>query len=244
MLVRFAIVGLQRTGSSYLVNLLWNHPEIHCCGEIFNTGSVNLRWPEEMGRRRARREIARELKELRPRDPQAFLQRIFAIDFGTKAVGFKIFPVHNKPMFERILEDRDIAKIVHSRDNGLARYASLRAARATSDFVGSTEKPLVEFKAKQFDVFRNEHTTFFDETERRLEADGQRVHHSRFEDFDNPARLATILEFLGVTPELPPLQEPPANRGSSDVLSRFSNPDVAEAYLSENDLMHWAREAL
>ncbi len=122
------------------------------------------------------------------------------------------------------------------------RVTSLRAARATSDFVGSTEKPLVEFKAKQFDLFRNEHTTFFDKTERRLAADGQRVHRSRFEDFNNPARLAAMLEFLDVTPELPPLQEPPTNRGSSDVLSRFSNPEVVEAYLRNHGLMHWARK--
>jgi hypothetical protein len=242
MLVRFAIVGLQRTGSSYLVNLLGSHPEIHCCGEIFNPDGINLRWPENMGGRRAGREIVSELKELRPRDPQAFLQSVFAIEFGATAVGFKIFPGHNPQMFERILDDRDIAKIVHSRDNGLARYASLRAARTTRDFVSGAEKPLVAFKAKQFAPFHLEHATFFDEIERRIAARGQRLHRSHFEELSDPTRLIALLEFLGVAPELPPLPQPPANRGSSDVLSRFSNPEAAEAYLREHNLMHWARE--
>ncbi|HVU20223.1 MAG TPA: sulfotransferase [Rhizomicrobium sp.] len=237
--MRFAIVGLQRTGSSYLVHLLGSHPEIHCCGEIFNTGSLNLRWPKEMERRR---ETTRALREMRTRDPQEFLEGMFALDFGTRATGFKIFPSQNPAMFERILDDRSIAKIVHSRENGLARYASLRAARATGDFVGYEEKPLVEFKARRFKEFLDEHAAFFDGLERRLTADGQRFHRSRFEDFKYPERMTPILEFLGVAPTLPPLMAPPANTGPSDVLSRFSNPEDAEAYLREHNLMHWARE--
>jgi hypothetical protein len=242
--LRFAIVGLQRTGSSYLVNLFARHPEIHCCGEIFSPGGIHLRWSGNMGGHRAARETVNTLREIRERDPQEFLNAVFAIDFGKPAVGFKIFPSHNPSMFERILADRDIAKIVHSRDNGLARYASLRAARATSDFVGNAEKPPVEFKAKKFAEFHREHAMFFDDIARRLAADGQRFHRSRFEDFNNPVRLAATLEFLGVMPELPPLQEPPANRGSPDVLSRFTNPEIAEAYLREHNLMHWAREEM
>jgi hypothetical protein len=69
--VRFAIVGLQRTGSSHLVELLSRHPEIHCCGEIFNPDRINLRWPESMGGRRAGREIVNELRSIREQDPQA-----------------------------------------------------------------------------------------------------------------------------------------------------------------------------
>src|SRR6202012_3017603 len=113
---------------------------------------------------------------------------------------------------------------------------SLRAARATSDFVGRTEKPLVEFKAKKFAEFHHDHAAFFEGIERRLAAGGQRVHRSHFEDLNAPARLVALLNFLKVAPQVPPLQEPPPNRGSSDVLSRFSNPDIAEAYLREHDL--------
>lgn len=242
--MRFAIVGLQRTGSSYLVNLLATHPEIHCCGEIFNSGGIHLRWPEERGGRRAGRDIVNELREVRARDPQEFLSRVLALDFGKPAIGFKIFPSHDPKTFEHILDDRGIAKIVHSRDNVLARFASLRAARATSDFVGSVEKPLVEFKAKRFALFHREHVAFFDGLERRLASGRQRFHRSRFEDFNDPVRMTAILEFLSVAPALPPVREPPPNRGSSDVLSRFSNPRIAEAYLQEHDLMHWAREEI
>src|ERR1700733_1661572 len=63
--MRFAIVGLKRTGSSYLINLLGGHPEIHCCGEIFNPDGVNLRWPKDSGGRRAARELEKEIESLR-----------------------------------------------------------------------------------------------------------------------------------------------------------------------------------
>lgn len=240
---RFAIIGLKRTGSSHLVSFLDSHPEIHCCGEIFNRDGVNLRWPKAMGGRRAGREIESELEALRTHDGQGFLARVFAIDFGKPVSGFKIFRNHNKPMLARILDDRDIVKIVHSRDNGLARYASSLANRLTGDSGRTAEKPLVEFDAAKFAAFHREHATFFDETERTLIASGQPVHRSRYEEINDPARLTAILDFLGVAPELPPLQAPPPNRGSSDTLSRFSNPGAAEAYLREHDLMHWAREA-
>src|SRR6202008_2736262 len=139
-LKRFAIIGLKRTGSSYLVNLLGSHPEIHCCGEIFNRDGVNLRWPKEMGGRRAGRGIKSELKELRGRDPQAFLERVLAIDFGKPVTGFKIFRNHNRPMLERILEGGAIAKIVHRRENGLARYASTLSARLADDWGRNAQK--------------------------------------------------------------------------------------------------------
>jgi hypothetical protein len=240
--MRFAIVGLKRTGSSYLVNLLGGHPQIHCCGEIFNPDGVNLRWPKEAGGRRAARELESELEALRATDPVTFLERVYATDFGRPVVGFKIFKNHHPEMLTHILADRNIAKIVHSRANGLARYASALAKRLAGPAGRHAEKPPVAFDAAQFAPFHREHATFFDETEQRLAASGQDFHRSRYEELNNPARLIDMLNFLGVAPELPPLQGPPPNRGSSDVLSRFSNPEAAEAYLRDHGLMQWAHE--
>ncbi|HTT98890.1 MAG TPA: sulfotransferase [Rhizomicrobium sp.] len=244
MFVRFAIVGLQRTGTSYLVDLLGRHPEIHCCGEIFGEGGINLRWPEDFGDRRAWRSTAKELGEIRRNDSGEFLTRLLALDFGKRVTGFKILPNQNPPMLERILEDRSIAKILQSRRNALARYASLYAARTAARYGRSADKPLVEFKAKQFVKIHQQNTTYFDDIERRLEAGGQRFHRSRFEEINDPARHIAVLDFLGVVSTLPSLKGAPPNRGSSDVLSRFSNPEDAEAYLRDQDLMHWAREDL
>jgi len=240
--MRFAIVGLKRSGSSYLVNLLGGHPEIHCCGEIFNPDGVNLRWPKEAGGRRAVREQEIELESLRQTDPVAFLERVYATDFDRPVVGFKIFKNHHPKMLAHILADGNIAKIVHFRANVLARYASNLAARKSGNFGRVGEKPQVEFNEEEFTAYHNEHAVFFDEVLRKLSADGQRYHVSRFDEINSPACVAGLLKFLGVTPNLPAVPDQPSNRGSSDILSRFTNFREVKAFLRAHDLAHWARE--
>ena len=240
--MRFAIVGLKRSGSSYLVSLLGGHPEIHCCGEIFNPDGVNLRWPKEEGGRRAARELESELEALRHSDPVTFLERVYTTDFGRPVVGFKIFKNHHPKMLAHILADRTIAKIVHFRANVLARYASNLAARKSGNFGRVGHKPRVEFDEEEFIAYHNEHAVFFDEVLRRLSDDGQRYCVSRYDEINNPACTSGLLKFLGVTPELPVVPDQPANRGSSDILSRFTNFREVKAFLRTHDLTHWARE--
>jgi len=240
--MRFAIVGLKRTGSSYLVNLLGGHPEIHCCGEIFNPDGVNLRWPKEAGGRRAARELEGELEALRQTDPVTFLERVFTTDFGRPVVGFKIFKNHHPKALTHILADRNIAKIVHFRANVLARYASNLAARKSGNFGRVGDKPQVEFNEEEFVAYQNEHAIFFDEVLRRLSAGDQRYHVSRYDEINNPACVAGLLKFLGVVPDLLVVPDQPPNRGSSDILSRFTNFREVKTFLRARDLMHWARE--
>ena len=233
---------MKRTGSSYLVNLLGSHPEIHCCGEIFNPDGVNLRWPKESGGRRAAREQESELEALRQTDPAAFLERVLATDFGRPVVGFKIFKNHHPKMLAHILADRNIAKIVHFRANVLARYASNLAARKSGNFGRVGEKPQVEFNEEEFVAYHNEHAVFFDEVLRKLSAEGQHYHVSRYDEINNPACVSGLLKFLGVTPELAAVPDQPPNRGSSETLSRFTNPKEVKAFLRAHDLLHWVRE--
>jgi hypothetical protein len=240
--MRFAIVGLKRSGSSYLVNLLGGHPDVHCCGEIFNPDGVNLRWPKEAGGRRAVRELESELEALRQTDPAAFLERVFTTDFGRPVVGFKIFKNHHPKALVHILADRNIAKIVHFRANVLARYASNLAARKSGNFGRVGDKPQVEFNEEEFVAYNNEHAAFFDEVLRKLSADGQRYYVSRYDEINNPACVAGLLKFLDVTAELPAVPDQPPNRGSSDILSRFTNFKEVKAFLRAHDLTHWARE--
>lgn len=240
--MRFAIVGLKRSGSSYLVNLLGGHPQIQCCGEIFNPDGVNLRWPKEAGGRRAARELESELEALRGTDPVTFLERVYTTDFGRAVVGFKIFKNHHPKMLTHILADRSIAKVVHLRTNVLARYASNLAARKSGNFGRVGDKPQVEFNEEEFVAYQNEHAIFFDEVLRQLSAGDQRYYVSRYDEINNPACVAGLLKFLSVTPELPAIPDQPPNRGSSDILSRFTNFKEVKAFLRAHDLTHWARE--
>ncbi len=239
---KFVIVAMRRTASSYLVQSLGNHPEIHCCGEVFIPESVNTRWPEKLGGRRVVRELERELKAQRGTDPDAFLARLLALDFGKPVVGFKMFRSHHPAMFERILDDPAILKIVHYRANVLARYASNLAARMTGEFGRYATKPPVVFDAEEFAKYHDEQAAFYDEVLRRLAASGQRCHLSRYDEINNDAARLSLFQFLGTAPHTPPLPEQPAVKGDTDTLSRFSNPKEARAFLRANGLLHWARE--
>jgi len=239
---KFAIVAMRRTGSSYLVQLLGSHPEIHCCGEIFMPESVNTRWPIARGGRRAVREVESELKAQRGSDPHGFLAHLFTLDFQKPVVGFKIFPGHHPAMLEYILADRSVLKIVHYRTNILARYASNLAARKTGDFGKYATKPAVTFDAAEFTRYHDEQAAFYDRILRGLAASGQPYQLSRYDEINNEAAMLAVFKFLGVEPSMPPLPEHPAVRGGADVLSRFSNPKDVRTFLRAHDLLHWARE--
>ncbi len=240
--MRFAIVGLKRSGSSYLVNLLGGHPEIHCCGEIFNPDGVNLRWPKEAGGRRAVRRAEIELESLRQTDPVAFLERVYATDFDRPVVGFKIFKNHHPKMLTHILADRNIAKIVHFRANVLARYASNLAARKSGNFGRVGEKPQVEFNEGR--VRRLPQRT------RRLlrrspaQAGCRRTALSRLalRRDQQPGLHSRTSEIPGRGARAAVVPDQPSNRGSSDILSRFTNFREVKAFLRAHDLAHWARE--
>jgi hypothetical protein len=239
---KFVVVAMRRTASSYLVQLLGNHPEIHCCGEIFIPESVNIRWPEARGGRRAVRALEDKLKTQRGSDPQAFLARLFTLDFQKTVVGFKMFRSHHPAMFERIMADRGILKIVHYRANVLARYASHLAARMTGDFGRYASKPPVVFDPAEFRAYHNEQAAFYDAVLRGLSVSGQSYRLSRFDETNNDAARLRLFQFLGTSPATPPLPEQPSVSRVTDTLSRFSNPKEARAFLRAHGLMHWARE--
>ncbi len=240
--MRFAIVGLKRTGSSYLVNLLGNHPQIHCCGEIFNPDGVNLRWPKEAGGRRAARELESELEALRGTDPVTFLERIYTTDFGRPVLGFKIFKkpspqdARPHPRRQEHRQDRSLPRQCAGPLRVEPRRAQIRQFRARG------RQAAVEFNEEEFVAYQNEHAIFFDEILRQLSAGDQRHYVSRYDEINNPACVAGLLKFLGVTPELPAVPDQPPNRGSSDILSRFTNFREVKAFLRAHDLAHWARE--
>ena len=115
---RFAIVGLPRSGTTYLMTLLNSHPEVLCHGELFNPYAVI-----EADRRdeTAERVLARDS------DPAGFLETIWSTG-GRTAVGFKFMLGHNVAVLRVLMTDPDIRLICVRRDNRAAQAASWIAA--------------------------------------------------------------------------------------------------------------------
>jgi LPS sulfotransferase NodH len=122
---RFLIMGLPRSGTTYLMTLLNSHPAIHCSGEQFNPYHI-VGVGEDMNGDQAA--LIR-----RDRDPvnfaKAFLENY--LGKGHSRVGSKFMIGHNIDLL-RAIEGWENTKIIYVwRENRLAQTSSLMKAEQT-----------------------------------------------------------------------------------------------------------------
>lgn len=252
MTMRFVIIASARTGSSHLVNVLGGHPEIFCHGNVFAQHMMATFWPK--GSRPPASEVGAiksDLRDLRERDPDAFLERVFSTDFGRAHVGFKIFRGQNDPVLEKLVADSSIRKIVLFRRNVLANYSSAMLAKESQvwDVQKGKEqgKPSkVEFEEDQFVIFHNNFIRYYRDVISGLTGSRQSFHLINYEEINDPLMLAATINFIGAdgnhiigSNKMKKIQ---VKQNTSDILERFSNPDDAEAFLARNNLLHWKHE--
>jgi LPS sulfotransferase NodH len=146
---RFVIVGIARTGSTLLLNLLNAHSQAVAFGEIFR-GDGAIGWDTAPFQTRQSRRLLR-LNEMRPLD---FLETEVFHRWPPQiaAVGFKLFYYHARTgpqaaVWDFLKDDPEIAVIHIRRLNILEQYLSLKLAHATnvwssSQKVSDTAAPL------------------------------------------------------------------------------------------------------
>lgn len=235
----FAIIGSQRSGTTYLRRSLNNHPDIVCHGEPFNPDSEGMfEAPVTRAHMPSRKE--------RDADPVAFLDRL--MDFHTTGlVGFKLLLAHSPPVLNEIAA-RGYRLIILRRENALARYSSIQILAAMQGsgrkFLGPVNQGPSAIKAT-FDA-----TAF----EQYVELDRARwLAFKEILDRHSPpcfeleyVELAwgdgreRVLDFIGAARR--PLRAWMEKLNSTDVVSRFANPDAVRAYLSERGLTRWGHE--
>jgi hypothetical protein len=240
---RFVIIAAPRTGSNHLCHRLLYQPDIWCHAEIFHPSRVWISVPREseiLGD-----ELSSRLMALRTEDREAFLARVLSLNYGCDHVGFKVFPGHGRGESLRLAADHSFSKVVLIRENFLAIYSSMLAAAQTSAFgllkMSEVERPKVVFDAEEFERRRENYSMYYDRIFERLDARKQRYHVIKYEEVNDNSGFAALLGFLDARP-LVVDPDMPNVRGSSNILSRFSNPGVAERYLRDNGLEHWAHE--
>lgn len=243
---RFAIIGAARTGSNRLMAQLNAQSDIWCHGEILQKERCWVSGPPHW--KKTFPNIEQELLALRKSDLPLFYERIYALSHGREHVGFKALfeNNYNLELIRHVVGDCRSLKIVLIRQNVLAVYSSKKAAIQSGAWnpyrMRQMKRPLIEFVEAEFVELREGNSKHYNAVEDVLHDTGQGFLHFHYEYINDNARLSQLLSFIGAKPE-PVTVSTPDVRGSSDILSRFSNPEVAERYLREHGLMHWAHEA-
>jgi LPS sulfotransferase NodH len=243
---RFIIVAAPRTGTNALLERLRAQPDVWCHGELLQYTRCPIR-PNDGTTSGDLSALKKELLALRAVDADAFFERVFALSNGRTHVGFKVLAgdSQDRDLNQKALEDRSLKKIVLFRENVLAVYASQLAAAQTGAWnptqMAKTERPKVAFSREQFHAFREKYAAAYRNFYGTLLATGQAHFSLRHDELNDPWCLSRVLQFLGANEAVAPFAMPEV-RGSSDILSRFLNPEVAQDCLRENGLMHWAYE--
>ena len=240
---RFVIIATPRTGSNWLCSQLCAQPDVWCHGEVFHPKRVWIRTSTKS--RVLSDEQDFEWRTIRDTDRDEFLNRVFSTSLGRPHVGFKIFPGHGKSEASKLTDDHSLQKVILFRDNFLAAYASRLAAEQTGAFsvaqMARSGRPKVQFNWERFAQHCTKYSEFYSQIFERLVDTGQAFHVVRYNEINSVPSLRALLQFIGAHTEVMSLPKP-AIRGPYDILSRFSNPEVAERYLREHGLMHWAHE--
>ena len=242
----FTIIASPRTGSTHLTNLLHAQSDIFCNGEICHAKKLNLRWDKED----QSEAVVSELAMLRSQRPREFLDRIFAINYGCREVGFKILKGQSDAVFEEIFRDPSIKKIVLFRRNILANYSSKLIASQSGEYAlrkkDADESPAarstVQFDENEFLRFGKKYNRYYDNVMSKLRQSRQYYHLINYEDINEPEFFGNLLQFLGSEASEQPSNGRNVKQNPAYIVSRFSNADAVEEFLRHRNLMHWAYE--
>ncbi len=235
----FAIIGSQRSGTTFLRRSLNSHPDIVCHGEPFNPDTEGLLEAPARG-------ADLPGKEGRDADPIGFLDRLMGFHTSGLA-GFKLLLAHSPPVLEAIAA-RGYRLIVLRRENALARYSSvqiLAAARGSGQSLIRAEDARAAQVKATFDAAAFEQFVESDLARWKGFATLLERHRPPFLELEYGELVwgdgrERVLDFLGAARR--PLKAWMEKLNSEDIVSRFTNPDTVQAYLSARELTRWAQE--
>ncbi len=236
---RFLIVGLPRSGTTYLMSLLNSHAEVMCAGEQFNPHAII----DTSGPQRERADLL-----ARDADPVGFLNDFYASRAGqAKAVGCKWMIGHHLEILNHIPTDPELRLIYVWRENKLAQTASLLKALKTrqwatrhADRVDDSPIDAGPFQVMQ----RAREAQIQDATfQSWLAQVPNPVLTCEYRAMFEPGFEEKLCDYLGVTFD-PEMRSPLVKQGSSDILARFEKKKAVAAYFTQIGRADWLEPEL
>ncbi|QUJ76004.1 sulfotransferase [Sulfitobacter albidus] len=237
---RFVILGLPRSGSTYLMTLLNAHRDVICTGEQFNPYAVISDGPPD---------DSHDAVMGRDRDPVAHMKAVFdqAEIKGVACGGFKYMIGHNIKILQEIASDPEIAIINIWRENKLAQVSSLIKAANNKKWAQTKADDHVTRKIvatpRQISHRWHEYATFDHLIAMWL--DGLPNPKVRFEyrEMFRDGFEDGLCDFLGVARQKR-LKSPLVKQSSNAILDRFEDPNPIRYYFTQAGLAHWLEDEL
>ncbi|WP_299694778.1 sulfotransferase [uncultured Tateyamaria sp.] len=237
---RFVVMGLPRSGTTYLMMLLDAHRDIACTGEQFNPRAVvDVKSQDDSA----------EVVLARDSDPLAHLAGVFAAADarGVAQGGFKFMLGHNITVLRALAEDPELRIIYVWRENRLAQIASLfkaaQSQRWAQTKVDAHVTQKIEARPRQISQRWHEFATTDFLTAQWLDTLPQQVLTLEYRTLFAPETPNKLCEFLGVEPDSR-MVSPLVKQGANRVIDRFTTPGPIAHYFTQIGRKDWLGEEL
>ncbi|WP_103332912.1 sulfotransferase family protein [Pseudotabrizicola formosa] len=237
---RFIIVGLPRSGTTYLMTLLNSHRLVTCSGELFNPYSVI---------ETAEPNYDPDLRYKRDWGPRYFMRQFFERhEAGPwQRIGFKLMLGHNIRVLSQLPDLAQVRIIYVHRDNRLAQVASFLKAMQTKTWAQTRRSRAMTQKIvaspEEISHRWHEYATMdflFAQWLGTLPNPSLTLEYC---ELFKPGFNARICGFLGIETD-PDMNSPLIKQGSNRVLDRFATPGPIESYMRYLGRANWLEDEL
>ena len=223
----FVIFAEMRTGSNFLESNLNAIPGVTCHGEAFN--------PFFMGGENKTELLGVGILQ-RNADPASFLKAMRQQTEGLS--GFRYFHDHDPRVFDLVVDDPGVAKIILTR-NQVESYISWKIAKASDQWWLANTKHLKtvhpRFELDEFQARLDGLQAFQKVLVNRLQVSGQAAYYIDYDDVLDLKVINGLAAFLGVEGRLADLVFRFKKQNPEGVLSKVSNPKEMQQGLAKID---------
>ena len=193
----FVILGMMRTGSNFLEQLIDSSDKAICYGELLNKTFVGLEEHSVDG-------YNRDSLKKRDDDLDVFFKKVDEAAEST-AWGFRLFLDHNESIREQLESDTTVKKVILSR-NFFDSYISLNKAKATNQWILKDDSQRKEvdkliLDPNDFATYTVRHAMYYNEMYQRAARNPEMYFNIDYSELNDEKRLAELFNFLGLTYE-------------------------------------------
>jgi len=236
---RFVILGLPRSGTTYLMSLLNAHRDVICVGEQYNPYAV-------IG---AKHDDSHVAILGRDKDPVGHMNRFFedTADKGVAVGGFKFMIGHNIEVLQELARDPDLSIIYVWRENKLAQASSwfkaLQSKKWTQTRVDEHVTRKIAATPRQISQKWHEDATYDYLISLWLEGLPNPKVTYEYRELFQPGFEAEVCDFLGITPRHG-MKSPLVKQSSNAIADRFKDPGPIRYYFNQIGLKRWLEDEL